>query len=106
MGTAVSPLPASGEREKLATPSLPSQAPTLLLRPVHARRETKVQVAGFQGVFVRAQCRIVGGLRHTEVRRQSAVEQAGTLQVVEARKVAERFQAEMAEEVRCRAVGQ
>src|SRR5712672_835610 len=82
------------------------ETPILFLRPVHARRQAKVEVAGFQRVFVRAQCRIVGRLRHAKVCRQGSVEQAGTLKVVEARKVAERFQAEMAEEIPRRPVGQ
>ena len=60
------------------------------------RRQAEIEIARLERVLVLAQRRIVRRQRHREAGRQAAVEQAGALQLVEARQVADRLEPEMA----------
>src|SRR5678816_3222554 len=71
----------------------------LLLDALGRRRETEVEAARLERVLVVAQRRIVGRHRHRKARRQPVVEQARTLQLFEARQVAQLLQAEIRQEV-------
>src|SRR5579859_3715613 len=62
------------------------------------RRQRQFQVAGLERILVLAKRRIVRRSRYGETGRQARVQQACALQLIEARKVAEHFQAELRQE--------
>src|SRR5579864_4231234 len=73
-------------------------SPLLLL--LRAWRKAEIEIARFQRVLVGAQRRVVGRFRHVEPRRQRAVEQAQSLEIVEPGQVAKRLQPKMRQKFR------
>src|SRR5262245_12563394 len=80
------------------------RAPSLLCA-IGLRRQTNVEGAGLERIFVLPQRRIVGRHRYGKPVRQAPVEQARTLELVEPGQVADRIQPEMREERFRRAIG-
>src|ERR1700733_14522706 len=71
---------------------------TLFLGSLGRRRQSEVEIGGFQGVFIVPQGRIVRGDGHGKSGRQRLVDQAGTLEFVDAREIRQRIKAEMRHE--------
>src|SRR5215471_622456 len=64
---------------------------------VRAGGQSEVEISGLERVLVLPQARIVRRHRNRKARRQASLEQAGALELVEAREVADRVETEMAQ---------
>ena len=71
-----------------------------------AAAKAEIEIAGFSGSSSSRKRRIVRRQRHREAGRQPAVEQAGALELVEPRQIADRVEPEMRQERLAGAVGQ
>jgi hypothetical protein len=62
------------------------------------RRQRQFQVADLERILVIAQRRVIRRRRNAEARRQPRIQQARSLQFLQARQIAERLQAELRQE--------
>src|SRR3569833_58890 len=71
---------------------------SLVLFRLGSRCKRQIEVARIKWLFILAQGRIIRRRGHGEAGRQPRVQQPGALQLLKARQVAERLQAELGEE--------